>query len=382
MKSTQCVCILTCVALLPLALATRKGIAQDEALTVQSRPSTNDIRKWLDSGDSRQIAWAAYFANKQAGKSTVEEMLKLVGRWTVPTLDQHGWTAKTDAMSEVLDTLIQRNERVPASVVPTIATTFPVQAAILASRLSHSDSARLLLGWYGERSDPKHTLLPRISAMMLAKAPPLGFASSILAESEERLEVSVQSPPSDLGTGFGYGYGSFGGSCGDSIELSKPDWPPMFMYIIEENSPRLRHPSLVVAGGDRITYRRVNKSGMWGSCFFPRPLNAETRLSLVAEMQGISKKRLPWKAVQSSRIYFESNATFLSELRKLVADEESKLNATSKSLFRKGLLTQSEGWAIRPKLSVLVFDDRKSDGPVLPVMTSDDPRTSVSLSKR
>lgn len=382
MKSTHRARIVILCAMLSLAFTASASIAQEIALADQSRPSSNDIRKWLDSGDSRQIAWAAHFANKQGDRSTMEEMLKLVEHWTTPALDQPDWAAKTNAMSVVLDTLIQRNEKVPANCVSAIAAAFPVQAAILASRLSRSDSSRLFLGWYDDRTNQKHTSLPRIAAMMLVKAPPQGFAASVLAESEERLEVSVQPNSSDFGSGFGYSSGSSGGSCGDSIGLSRPGWPPLFTYLIEENSPRVRLPFVVEAGGDRITYRRVNESGMWGSCFFPRPLNAETRLGLIANMLRTSKKKLPWKANQSTLMFFESNETFLPELRKLVSAEESKLNITSKALYRRGLLSQSEAQAIRPKLSVFVFDDRKSTGSALPAMTPEDSRTSVTYTNR
>jgi hypothetical protein len=382
MKYTGSVHIVRGLALLALALPVSSSIAQDAALAVESRPSSNEVRKWLDSGDPRQIAWAAHFAKKQADRIAVEALLKLVEHWTAPEANQRDQADQIAAMSEVLDTLIQRRERVPAVCISAIASAFPVQAVILASRLSHSDSSRLLLDWYDGRSDQKRTLLPRISAMMLAKAPPDGFAASVLAESEARLEVSVQPPPSNSSFGLGLGFGSFGGSCGDSIGLSKPGWPPLSVYIIEENSPRTRNPTVVKAGGDRITYRRVRESGMRGSCFFPHPLNADTRLGLIAEMLGASKKKLPWKADQSTLMFFEGTEAFQQELRQLVAAEESRLTATSQALYRRGSLTRAEVEAIRPKLLVLVFDDRKSAGALLPLLIPEDPRTSISLSKR
>jgi hypothetical protein len=99
-------------------------------------------------------------------------------------------------------------------------------------------------------------------------------------------------------------------------------------------------------------------------------------------MLGTSKKKLPWKANQSTLMFFESSETFLPELRKLVSAEESKLNTTSIALYRRGLLSQSEAQAIRPKLSVLVFDDRKTAEPALPAMTPEDSRTSVTYTNR
>ena len=81
-------------------------------------------------------------------------------------------------------------------------------------------------------------------------------------------------------------------------------------------------------------------------------------------------------------MFFEGTEAFQQELRQLVAAEESRLTATSQALYRRGSLTRAEVEAIRPKLLVLVFDDRKSAGALLPLLIPEDPRTSISLSKR
>jgi hypothetical protein len=275
-------------------------------------------------------------------------------------------------MAEVLDALIERKGDVSLQGLAAIAKSFPTQTAILASRKPIAESAPLLLQWYGDGAGDTRGGLQRIAAMMLSKAPPPGFAAGVLAASVEHLTILV--------VDHGRGGSGFGSGCGDapgSGTLS--GWPPIAGYRMEENRPDSTDPLLIEAGGDRITWRREAESGGWGSCFGVSSLNDWTRHHLLAQMAGVDKKDMPWKAVDSATIRWQGSDAFLQELRDQVAAQEAKLHETVEALFQKGFLTAGEVDSVRPKLSVTVMDARETKSPALPQWEANDARTIIEL---
>jgi hypothetical protein len=371
-----------CLTLIAIAIyaSALPGCAQGGDITVDTKATPKDIHEWLGSGDPRLVAWGAYFAREKADTSAVAPMLQLAEGWMTPDDAQNTLVRfRIDAMSEVLDALIQRKLRVPPAVLNAIASSFPRQAMILASRLPLDEAKPILMSWYERRNSKDNPVIARIAAMMLGKAPPPGFAASVLAESEESLEVTVES---QSGTGFSYGYEATG-ACGDSMGFSPPErWPPFFDYGIEETTRFDHDPVIVEVGDDRITFHRIALSKGSGSCAFPGPLNAETRHRLLAEMLGVIEKKMPWDVRQDASIFWESREQFTSELKSRVASEEAKLHLTVEALYAKGFLTRAEADSVRPKLSITVFNDRRPVEAPLPQLSFDDPRTSVTYKKR
>jgi hypothetical protein len=333
----------------------------------------------LNSGDPRLVAWGAYFARENADTESVIPMLRLVESWTPPDDAKIAFGhSQIDAMREVLDALIQRNEQVSPAGLNAIASTFPNQSVILASRLPLTEATPLLLAWYKKRDSRDYSAIPRIAAMMLSKAPPPGFAASVLAESEVNLEVTVEYLSS---TGLGHGYGS-SSDCGDGMGIGPAyGWPPLFGYEMEENAHLNHDPAIVEAGGDRITFHRFALSGNYGSCTYPSQLNAVTRHRLLAEMLGVPEKKIAWQAQESSTIFWKSQKQYTSELESLIASEEAKLRVTAKALYSRGFLTKEESDSARPKLSITIFDYRKPAGKPLPRLKPGDPRTTITYEK-
>lgn len=365
-------CLLIAVVVCSSAVA---GNAQQDDMTVDTKATPKDIQKWLNSNDPRLIAWGAYFARENADTESVISMLRFVENWTPPDAAKIAFGhSQIDAMREVLDALIQRNEPISPAGLSAIASTFPNQSLILASRLPLTDATPLLLAWYKKRDSSDYSAIPRIAAMMLAKNPPPGFAASVLIESEVNLEVTVEYLS---GTGFGHGYGS-SIDCGDSMGIGLArGWPPLFNYDIEESSRSNNDPAIVEAGSDRITFHRIPLSGS-GSCAYPRPLNAATRHRLLAEMLGVTEKKIAWQVQESSTIFWKSQKQYKSELESLIASEEAKLHGTAKALYARGVLTKEETDSVRPKLSITIFDYRKPAGKPLPHLERSDSRTTIT----
>jgi hypothetical protein len=298
------------------------------------------------------------------------------------------------AMSEVLHALIQRKAEVPPSGLSTVASYFPDQAAILASRLRLEDATPLFQSWYesGENVDrnrsgregPARLLLARVAAMMLSKVPPPSFVASLLVQSEERLTVSVPTQ------GFKAvnrpsGESTASGRCGEEVvDPPKSEWPPLWQYMLEENAPGGDDGVVVAeAGGDTITYRRTPQNLRVGYCYSPRPLDSDNRHRLLAEMLAEDEREMLWQPRKQVPIQWKSGEQFKQELSRVVGAEEAALRATVSEFYTKGLLTRSQLDTIRPRLYVVVFDDRQRIEPpnqALPQLTAQDSRTFFRVS--
>jgi hypothetical protein len=357
------------ISLLPLPC-----LAQHAEITVDSKPGPREIQSWLSSDDPRLVAWGAWFARETSDDGAATLMLLLVDRWTA---DERALadaeTPQRDAMQQVLDALIQRQEQVSPAELSPLATIFPVQALILASRLPLAEATPLLLTWYGQRNEKADRSLARISAMLLSKDPPPGFAASVVEESEEQLFVIVLSLPGGMG---------WGGSscCGGAIRRPAPSgWPPPFSYRLRENQTKSSDPVVAEAGGDRIIWQRVQENQEDGACPGISSLSSETRRHLILEMLGADGTALSWKTRENTSIVWSNKVDFLRQLKNLAEGEEARFRAVNQALETKRFLTQNEAETVRPRLLITLFDQRDSGEP-LPQWVPRDSRTTIGLS--
>ncbi|MGD0857758.1 MAG: hypothetical protein ABR912_00440 [Terracidiphilus sp.] len=383
---------LTLVSVFILASAAT-GLAQ--------RGSDVPIEPLLRSHDPRLVALGAWKAGGRGNDAEIAIMQEMVERWDPAQRHRYQDGDRYDAMTAILDTLIQRNEFVSPAGVSAIAYAFPDQALILAARLPFNDAEPLLLSWYengvgvrpaqGDREGEDRLMMARVAAMMLAKERPQDIAARILVDSLERLAVSV---PNE-------GYAGVDRCLVDCVAkpgcqweaggMPRVGWPTLFLYTVEENrpdadntGPLVAGPLLVEAGDDRITYRRVETEVSLNYCYSPLPLNAATRHRLLAEMLGVDDKQMPWSVQENITVPWVNDSQFLLDLSKQVYLEESQLRATVQRLYAKGLLTRTEAASIRPKLSIIVFDDRQPTEPAnaaLPQLQVQDSRTSYRISQ-
>jgi hypothetical protein len=261
-------------------------------ITAGSNVSINQVRAWLRSDNPHLVAWGAYFASRNNDDDAVEIMVELVEKWTPDRFSSDDHLA----MSEILYALIKRNKPTPPEALSAVASTFPIQAVILASRLPIEDVTLLLENWYLAGKDVdlskwnndaiRQSFLARVAAMMLLKSPPPGFITSLRAELKQREH------PSDLSKNQWFGHTQNQGTakegkCEDGVAPSQSqEWPPLFQYTLEENSPSSQDaPILVEEGdGDRITWRRAPAGVHLSGCYSPQVLNDDNLRRLVVEI--------------------------------------------------------------------------------------------------
>jgi hypothetical protein len=358
------------------------------------------IEPLLRNSDPRLVALGAWEVLRREDDSFIPLMQQMVERWN-PELTGDSDQQQFDAMTVLLDVLIQRNAQVSLAGVTAIAPAFPDQALILAERLPPGDGLSLLLTWYQDGLNVNHAhpdadgakrlLRARVAAMMLAKSDPQLIAASLLADSVEYLAVSVPTPGS---TGVNRCLVGCQPAplCADELVVDPvPGWPPVFEYTLEENvipvdssipARRAIGPLLLEAGGDRITYSRVKAEVLQNHCHSPAPLNAVNLHHLLAEMLGVTEAQMNWGAQVNLTISWQDDPQFLLDLGNQVNAEEDTLRAAVQAFYAKGLISKSQAESIRPRLSVTVFDDRLQTEPKsapLPKLIVHDPRTTCRI---
>jgi hypothetical protein len=309
------------------------------------------------------IAWAADFARRRHDADLVAEMPSLLEHWTMPPLydRDESQAAQDRAIQAVLDTLIQENVQVSIQAIKTVAPVFPAQASILIGRLPLTESRVTLGDWtYGAGGNSSGRMLARIASMMLAKDPGgsqgvwngnlAGFVASVVAASEEELQITVSS------SNTGQCRGGFGNACGDSIgHKLTPGWPQVYAYgLEEENLQKVKEPIVVDLDGDQIYYRRYEENGGWGSCSGVQWLNSSTRHRIIAHWLGVPEKEMSWQPVEYFAIVWTGKAAYQRQLGEIVEAEREKLHGTVESLRQRGFLREGEGASLSPRLLVKV----------------------------
>jgi hypothetical protein len=333
-------------------------------------PSRKTIEGWLRGDEPRLVAWGAHDALLAGDRSLIPNLLSLASQWqplpqakadhtSTPLLSQEQIDAR-DAMTAVVDALIQMKVPVPAETLRNLAPDFSNATAILLSRLSPDDAEPLALDFY-HASWPHGYGLQYVSAALLAQRPPQGFAADLLKSITVRAEIFVVHP----------GDGNFGGgSAGDCVSTQnvRKDWPSTGHYrLLEENSMG----ALLVVGGFNPAYavRELSTSYLDPSC--PSLyLGPEQRQRLIAEMLGIAPESMPWQTNPAKTIEFISHEQFDFELHQLIDREEAKYRETAEALASRGLLNDAEEQESSPRLRVAISDMRGSaaaDDPIIEI---------------
>ena len=346
------------------------GAAQTPSPTAQL-PAEPTIRSWLLGKYPVSVAWGAHYAMLARDGNLIPDLLSLASRWQpltrqTPNSGQPELTPKQtdqrDAMSAVLDALIQMKAPVPADTLRSLAPDFGNDVAVLLSRMPSGEIE--LLGFDLYRLQSPHTAgVQYVSAALLALHPVPGFAADMLTNVTVKAKVYAVLP----GSG-GIGGGS-GGSFACILADGRAAWPVTGQYVLSKS--KSDGATLLVAGNDPIyatrkestRYRGDDDCKISGGMYLGSP----ERFRLIAEMLGVAPEAIPWKTDIQTRIEFQSVEQFDRELLAFVAGEQQNFRATAAALATRGLLSSAEAQEeLLPKLELKLEDKRGPDAVPIP----------------
>lgn len=332
--------------------------SSEEASTANASPGG-----WLGKEDPKAVAWRAYNAMVSHDESATPELVSLGsqwqplspqapsdnGRWRLLSAEQE---EERDAMTAVLDALIQLKAPVPGSALRSLAADFDNAAAIILARMPIEDSGPLSMEFYGSPVKQGFSL-QYVSAALLAFHPRPGVAGKLLGDITVRAKVYVVVPG-----GPGMGSGTFG-DCVNSSEPERDGWPKMGQYKL---STQLSEGATVLVGGaepiyvsrEESTHYLGNDCGGWRGLYLGR----EQRRAFIAEMLGVAPETIPWETDIQEDIEFRAMEQFTGSLLGFIEDQQQLYRATAKELEERGLLTASEIAQSLPQIELDLTDAR------------------------
>lgn len=361
---------------------------QDDPTAFKTPPSADVIARWVHGGDPREMSWAAVFALQEKDTSFLPEFASLAEQWrplphrNVLDREYHPPQPLTseererrDAMSALLDAIIQLNGNIPAASTQNLASDFPVQAIILLYRMTPQEAEPTLLALYGETA-PASWYTQRAAAALLALHPPAGFAASLLSNTTVTSHVFV-SLPEDPSLGMGASSGDCGGY---GRPLVKADWPAIGKYSMRECGPgRDPAPYLTIPGLKPIDAVRVVTPTLQsdsGECTGFTPLNNSVRATLIAQMLDEQPERMTIKSHVDVNIKVKNDQDYKTQLAVYVDREEATFRSVKMNLTAKQLLSPAEASddAVLPSLLLVISDSRSSKAFPLEEMQFRSPR--------
>jgi hypothetical protein len=341
-------------------------LAQDAA-PLGEPPSTTEINHLLSSGDPRLVAWGAHYALVEKAQGVASQLLDLADRWQATTADSNAeepnavprdQTDEHDALAAVLDAIIQLHLNVSSAMLRNLSGDFPNQVAILLTGLPLEQAQSLSQEFY--HLDPK-TLgahnLQYVSAVLLAKDPPAGFAADLFSSIHNRATIKITTPGRPEGDGYGGGSG-----VGCAMGESHSDWPEFGIYQL--SAGKIGDSFVLMDGPDPIyALRSKTRFDTGDKCenFTFLVLGPEERRRFVARWLGADPDDLEWETEAADTIVYQSDEQFYRELRAFIAGEQEKYRATAAALVEKNLIAVSEQDDALPYLELKFNDQRGPD---------------------
>lgn len=354
-------CFLFALFILPASI---RICAAQQSIPFADPPPVSMIESWLLSDDPRQVAWGAHYAALSKQPALQRDLRLVADQWqplsaydpdsSNPVKLTGEQLDRRDAMAAVLDALIQANVAVSADTLAKVAPDFENYTAILLSRLSPEESQGLSFELY-RRPPLNGPSLQYVSAALLARNPPPGFAADLFGGIKVQAHIFIVLPNAP-----GYGFGSSGSFLSNGPQKPREDWPNFGVYALSKQKARgafqvLSTPDPVYAIRTAETNRYAND---FGKGLY---LSAEDRRRFLAYMLKVPPESIDWKTVLSESFVFRSEAQFEYDLKAWIDGIEEQYRATAVALEAEGLITAQEEEDARPSLA-LHWDDMRSEG--------------------
>ncbi|HTJ30186.1 MAG TPA: hypothetical protein VL346_06785 [Acidobacteriaceae bacterium] len=310
-------------------------------MELEKTPRASEVERLIQSDDPREMAWGAHYAEIKESPVTDAALLIAAGGWKPWDRSSRPYVRLSpeqldlqDGMAAVLDALIRLHLAVPPETLYGLADDFPADVAILISRLPEEDAQEAELAFFRSRPANGYSL-QYVSAALLAKSPPEGFAAELLAGIEVPANVYIRMPD-EPGVGMGM---STGDCMGFGLE-KRDGWPVFSSYAISYT--KSQH-ALQILNAPEPVYATISDSSRYidSSCGGPA-LGAGERRKLLAYMLRIKPEEIEWQTGLSRTIYYHSPQQVDAELRALIEEEQRKYRVTAGQLVEAGLMTEAQ----------------------------------------
>ena len=361
---------------LAISLAAQQPPVTDPAalLRADAQQRADWAAEWLRSEEPLKVAWGAWLARQDNQTVLIPPLIEKVNEYQLTG----GYSSQTerdrhDALLVVLDALIGLHATVPVEDARKLYPEFAAQAIILLVR-SPDDAQSALLEIF-QQARANYTWLAAGNVLMKARTP--GFAALLLIRFTQHMTVSVYDPFRGGGVGGG------GGECGFPNGGPKANWPAVGLYQLTQLPDRMSASATFLVGGDTtIYYWRIepgnydNPPDVAGFC---DDGNRDVyRAQYLNKLMERSFPRISLDPYPQLTLTWNGDRHYSEQLITAVDEHRARFRRTVAWLLESGqVLTPAEAAALKPRLEIMIRDERADRSVPLPAILEKDRTVAV-----
>jgi len=309
------------------------------AQTDQAAPAASDVRGLLESPDTTQQAWGAYWAGRLLMVDSADEVEEMAKR----LLDDSGWPRRV-ALDIAVDALIELDATPAPQFVAKLRRVQPAQALILLARLG-DEANPMLLSMLSDANGYEW----RAAANLLFARKAHGFAARLLSPLVFTAHLTVSRDGS-----IGVGSGMVGITIGHGAGAVAPGYPPWTGYALRDCH---QSGDVVVAPGPKPVCVTRQRTTAGSTGFIPTHLPSgptdEDRLAYFESvLPGI-------EVVERDAVAWKDQEQLAADMARLVGVIREKHRTLLDRLQQRGWLTEEEAALLaNPTIREVVVDRR------------------------
>lgn len=361
---------------LAISLTAQEPPATDPAtlLRADGQQRADWAAEWLRSEEPLRVAWGAWLARQDNQTFLIPRLIEKVKEYQ----PAGGYSSQTerdrhDALLVVLDALIGLRATVPVEDARKLYPEFAAQSIILLVRSPDDSQSALLDILHDARAN--WTWLAAGNVLMKARTP--GFAALLLSRFTQHMTVSVYDPFRGGGAGGG------GGECGFPNGGPKANWPAVGLYQLTQFPDRMSASATFLVGGDTtIYYWRIqpgnydNPPDVAGFC---DDGNRDVyRAQYLTKLMERAFPLISLDPYPQIIITWDGDLHYREQLITAVEEQRRRFRRTVAWLRESGqVLTPAEAAALKPRLEIVIRDERVDRSVPLPAILEKDRTVAV-----
>jgi hypothetical protein len=332
--------------------------------------------EWLRSEDPLRVAWGAWLARQDHQTALIPLLIEKVEEYR-PTEESSSQTVERDrhdALLVVLDALIGLGATVPVKEARKLYPEFAAQSLILLVRSQTAAQSALFDIFHNARANWNWLAAGNV----LVKTRPPGFAALLLTRLTQHVTVSV------VDVGFGGGSAGFGSECGFSPRAPKAHWPSVGLYLLTQLPERM--PGLTatfLVGGDTTVYHWRVEPGNYDNPpddpgFCDDGNRDQYRAQYLTRLMESSSSRISLDPYPQMTIEWKGETDYRQRLLAIAEEQRTEFRRAVASLQESGrVLTPAETATLKPRLEIVIRDERTDRSALLPAVVENDGTVAV-----